>query len=56
MLRLYSPPSLIRSRPTSGRPNSDMLQNESGMVENVGVAVEIALLSQNVEKLFLLPA
>jgi len=30
----------------SGRSNSDRLENESGMVENVGVAVEIASISQ----------
>ena len=36
--------NLVRSRPMSGRSNSDWLENESGMVENVGVAVRMALL------------
>ncbi len=34
----------------SGRPNSHRLENELGMVENVGVAVEIALISQKRSK------
>ncbi len=40
-------------RPTSGHVVS--MISESGMIENVGVAAEIALLSFSVQKLFLLP-
>ena len=37
----------------SGNVGSDM--SESGMITNVGVAVEIASLSLSVQELFLLP-
>ena len=42
-----------RGRPMSGNVGSDI--SESGMVTNVGVAVEIASLSVSVQTLFLLP-
>jgi hypothetical protein len=43
----------FRGRPMSGNVGSDI--PESGMVTNVGVAVEIASLSASVQELFLLP-
>ena len=43
----------FRGRPMSGNVGSDI--SESGMVTNVGVAVEIASLSVSVQRLFLLP-
>ena len=42
-----------RSRPMSGNVGSNI--SESGMVTDVGVAVEIASLSVSVQELFLLP-
>ncbi len=43
----------FRCLPMSGRVGSDI--SESGVVENVGVAVRIASLAVSVQKLFPLP-